>query len=273
MAGEIEAKFWLERPSDDLLRTLNLDNIVTYDVGQIRAKARELSGIEPEVQDFLDHFYTKTDTSRGYSAEDLTSKVSLEGNALKYSDKSLKFAVEGGKDLNSEYQGFMRLLMAFFSGEDKSAGEDTPNKYAIRLREDRATNQTYLTLKCKHGKADEQSEEYEFVVESLATAVDFLETLGYEFRPEKTKIKKQERYSFERKGIEVHVEVNGIDQLGGVRFLEIEAVPKSLDKSPRIDFVYGIARRLGIRNPRLDSLNGGNREDRRYWQLQSQVPN
>ena len=268
MAGEIEAKFWLERPSEIIVQALHLDSLVAYDIEQIRSNARKVSGSEPEVHDFLDHFYTKTDDSRDYSTKDLDAKVSLQDGAIRYDGKTLKVAVEETKDLTAEYQGFMRLLKAFFSGEDKTPGDNLPNKYAIRLREDRATNQVYITLKCKHGKADEQSEEYEFLVGSKSDAEDFLKSLGYEFRAEKTKVKKQERYSFERDCVEVHAEINGSEQLGGIKFLEIEAVPKSVEKSPGIDFVYQIANQIGIQNPNLDITQGGNREDRKYWQLQ-----
>jgi len=268
MAGEIEAKFWLEIPSENLIKSLHLDSLAAYNIAKIRASSKKITGSEPEFYDFLDHFYIKTDFSRGYSAQDLNAKVKLQGKAIKYNEKTLKISVERGKDINTEYQGFIRLLRTFLSGDDKTPIKDLSDKYAIRLRNDRATNNVYITLKCKHGKADEQSEEYEFLVDSKSNAEDFLSALGYEFRAEKTKVKKQERYSFEREGVEVHIEINKIEQLGGIRFLEVEAVPKSIKKSPGIDFIYKIAKEIGIKSPNLNTSQGGNREDRKYWQLQ-----
>ena len=258
MASEVEAKWWLEKPDERIVKVLGLESIVSYDIGQIRAKAKEISGSEPEVHDYLDGYFMKDFSAAGYSAEDLDKKVRLEDGTIRFGNKTFAISVDSGKIIQAEYDGFINTLKSLFSELDK-------DKYGIRLREDRATQKLYLTLKVKHGIADEASEEYEFLVSSRQSAEDFLRTLGYELQPERTKVKRQERYTFNRDGIEVHAEINGVEQLGGVRFLEIEAVPKSLDKAPRIDFVYQIAKELGIQNPHLATTQGGNLENR-YWQ-------
>ena len=94
-------------------------------------------------------------------------------------------------------------------------------------------------------------------------------TLGYKSQLNKIKTKEQEKYSFRRDGVKISVEINSNPLLGSVRFLEIEALPQSLDKSPGIEFVYQIARELGMQNPELNTLQGGNREDRGYQKLQN----
>jgi len=260
MAGEIEAKFWLHKLDTEMTEKLGLESIVEYDVTQIRAEAIIMSESLGEKHDFLDNFYQKSKFDHGYTAKDLVSKISFE-SGIKYGDQFLNIAVESDNDLKVEYNGFIRLLQDFFSLADP----DKATTYQIRIREDRETDKTYMTMKYKHGEADDKNEEYEFVVDSREEAEKFLGVLGYELLPDRSKVKHQERYTFDNNGIEVHIEFNSVEQLGGATLLEIEACPRTIDLE--VEFVYGIAQSLGIEIPGNNVPAGGNREDRRYQKL------
>jgi len=247
MTGEVEAKWWLERPTRPIL---GLESLMKYDLSQIRAK----SPGEPEFHEFHDDFYLKTSSS--------PIVPRLEGNLFYYGSNYMTVTVEAPKDLVTEVKGFLRLL--------DLAQPDTP-KFAQRLRHDAINGLTYLTVKHKHGQADEDTEEYELLVE-LREAIGFLTALGFGLRPELSKVKLQERYSFTRGGIDIHAEINTLAHLGGVHFLEIEAVPAN-HGIVGISFVYQVASEWGIISPERSVFEGGNREDRRYWELQKLYAN
>lgn len=269
MASEVEAKWWLEKPQDSrIVQILGLESIVAYNIEQIRANARKISGSEPEFFDYFDRFFIKKNLSTGYSAQDLDKKLRLEDGKIRYGDKSIVVSVKSGNDLRTDYNGFIKALTSFFSGEDNDP--TATEKYQIRLREDRVTGKLSFTLKVKHGVADEKTEEYEFFVDSEESVRGFLETLGYELRPDKSKVKKGERYSFHRKGFKIDVDFNDIEYPPGAKILEIETTPPILDNA-RINFVYDIARELGIQHPHLDTKQGGNLENRFYQQLKKLI--
>jgi len=276
MASEVEAKYWIKKPKKRICRALNLEDITDYSVRDLRKHARKITGSYPECHTLIDNIYTKTDMEQGYSADELEEKVSLRkvwsdnqtSYYVAYGKCVLSIAVEEGKDIEKEYKNFMMHLRTYFAGKDKETPkEEQPNKYALRIRRNNTTKTTYLTLKCKHGKADENSEEYEFIVPSRRAAERFVRALGYKQRPERTKTKHQEKYSMQDNGTTTHIEFNRIPGLGHTPLLEIEVVSHSLKTSPSIEYVFKVAERLGIKDTEKDTESGGNLELRGYGRL------
>lgn len=281
MASEVEAKYWVRKPSRRVSNVLNLEDITEYNIGTLRKRARDIAG-KPEYHTLIDNVYIKTDMTKGYTAANLEKKIKLEKGGsndeeeydIRYGKNILRISVEDGKDIDKEYKGFMKHLQTYFAGRDKKTPkDDQPNKYALRIRRDETTKTTYMTLKCKHGKADEKSEEYEFIVQSRKEAEKFVHALGYERQPERTKTKEQEKYSVRNNGTTTSIEFNKVAGLGRTPILEIEVVSKSLKKSPSIKYIFEVAEKLGIKNPEKDTENGGNLEPRGYGRLLKIVNN
>ncbi len=268
MGSEVEAKYWMRKPTPELSEVLGLESITEYRIKAIRESARKLTGNDPEFHNLRDFVYTKSDLSQGYSKSDLEEKVELRDNRILYEKNALVVRVEKGRKLGEEYEGMMRLLKRYFNRK-KRAGKQRgqANKYTIRIREDKTKHTTYLTMKYKHGDADEKSEEYEFIIPSRTEGERFLYALGYEYQNGRTKTKKQESYTLRKNGAVFHIELNRVPGLGTAPFLEIEAVSCSFERSPDINSVYDLANALGIEEPERGRERGGNLETRGYGKL------
>ena len=294
MAREEEIKLWFKRPSPEVIDVLGLGKVDASegwvldqlareisaerrltDSGELekealelfRKKAREIAGVdEPELDHLVDNWYLRT-RQTSYTVENLGSRLRFEKSSgskgiIWYDDKPLNVSLAVGDGIERNYDDFMFLLIESLS----HSGMDNNN--GVRFRN--LDNGVYtMTMKRKNNQGDLDNDEYKFVVD-MTEALDFLKSLGFTPQENERKEKDREVYRWDSGETIYKIEVNGVKLCKGRRqlwFVEIEAVSPS-DSPPRIEEVYEIARRLGIKEPTKGVADGGAYEERGYRKLQ-----
>lgn len=257
MGNEVEVK-WILNSLDEKVKTLlgyfeitNLSLINQNHFNIIQRLNSHLHKISYSANILaIDQFYWPTENI------DLTKIGKLRyGNNGIYVNNEKVLRLNLNKNTESEVLDLIELINLF-----NSKPEFEPFKRQLRIRNEIIDLKlsTYLTGKSKNGIGDENNLECEVEIAPHQNLDLFFNSIGYYLKDDRKKTKRKNKISgyitYENQEIKTNVEFITINELPGLEFLEIEALPEfKCDTKGLVAKIHEIALSLGVENNRIEN--------------------